>query len=327
MGAGIKGIGIYLPQKVITSSYIEKKLNMSEGWIEKRSGIRERRQILSNQEVSDLGAIASLKAIEDAGLKNEDIGFILVASSSPEMVWPSTASIIQKKLGISDIPCLDIQAVCSNFVYGLEHCCLLVPKYQNILFICAEAITRFLNEDDQGTYPLFGDGAAALVIGNVKEGYGVLSSKLGADGTKADLLYIPAGGSAIPFMDKGSHSIYMDGQEVFKLAIDIPAKITKEILSENSISLDEVKFFIPHQANQRIIDAYKKEMELVDKGKVFSNIEKYGNTSSASIPIAFFELYESGLLENGDLVVTVGFGAGFTWGVNIIRWYLTEEER
>ncbi|OIP22984.1 3-oxoacyl-ACP synthase [bacterium CG_4_10_14_0_2_um_filter_33_32] len=323
LNVGILGIGVYLPDQIVNNSTIEQELKKNFGWIEKRTGIRKRRVIASNQQVSDLAALAAEAALKDANLDKADISLILVATSSPEMPWPSTACLVQDKLGITTgIPCFDIQAVCSGFSYGLDIACKYSKQDGNILFICAEAFTRITNPKDDGTYPLFGDGAGALIIGHVEQGYGILDSQLGADGEKHHLLRIPAGGSAILYGEKKLHFVHMDGREVFKIATDIPFRITQNILDKNSISVTDVKFFVPHQANQRIIDAYAKGLGFFGSNKVFSNIAEYGNTSSASIPIALHELNSHGLLEKGDIIVTVSFGAGFTWGANIIRWNL-----
>lgn len=324
MNTGFLGIGVSLPETILDSFEIEKKLGKEKGWIFRRTGIKQRRIISDDKQVSDLGKEAALRAIKNAGIRKEDIDYILVATSSPEMIWPSTACIIQEKLKLLNVPCVDIQAVCSGFSYGLDLANAKIEKNpeMKILFICTEAFTRMVDKEDQVTYPLFGDGAGAVVLGKVENSYGILRNYLGADGRMTNLLKIPAGGSANPCNRPKSHKVLMEGTEVFKYVLDLLPKITKDALEKCNLSINDIKYFIPHQANQRITSDFEGKMDLKGSEKVFSNIEKYGNTSCASIMIALNELYESGKLKKGDLVVTIGFGAGFTWGINIIRWNL-----
>ncbi len=321
--AGITGLGIALPNRVITNEKIEKIIGVPEGWVlEKKLGIEERRWVSDNEQVSDLGTKAAFAAIENADIRKEEISYIIAATSSPEHIWPSTACLIQQKLELDNIPAVDIQAVCSGFAYGLDMTSQLIHKYPKILFVCTEALSRFLNPKDEKVFPLFGDGAAAVIIENVKEPFGVLGSLLGADGKGSDLLGIGAGGSKLPSSEIKYHTIKMDGRQVYRFAVSKPKEIAEKILSQFNLTKDDIKFFVLHQANERITREFEQKMGLVGTDKVYSNIANLGNTSSASIPLALHELYQNGRLEKEDLVVTIGFGAGLTWGANLICWNL-----
>lgn len=297
----------------------------SDEWIRTRTGIIERRVVSEDENTSDLAVKAAKIAIKDAKISEDDIDLIVVATASPDLIWPSTACIVQGKLGIKNCGAFDISAVCTGFVYGLSVASQFVATgmYKNVLLIGAESISRFVNWEDRNTCILFGDGAGAVVLQETDEEFGILANYLGADGEKTDILKIPAGGSSIPSshdsVEKKLHYIQMNGNEVYKFAITAFVKSIKKVLSLSKFNLDEVDYIIPHQANQRITEAVSVKLKM-DKDKIISNISKYGNTSTASIPLALDETYREGKIKHGDIIITVGFGAGLTWGANLLRW-------
>lgn len=320
--AGIAGIGTYVPEQILTNEDLEALVETSDEWIVTRTGIRERR-IVGDEHTSDLAALAGIKAIADAQLTPEDIDLLVVSTSTPEMIFPSTACLTQPKIGLT-CPAIDLMAACSGFVFGLAVCDSLIVAgaYQTILLVGADALSRYVDYQDRATCVLFGDGAGAAVLTGTQGG-GVLASALFSDGTRSDALKIPAGGSAMPVSESSRddrlHYIKMDGKEVFKFATKAVPEATLAVLAKAGKTLDEVAFVIPHQANQRIIDAAADRLGL-PREKMVSNISLYGNTSTASIPLALEELVREGRLSEGDLVVLVGFGAGLTWGATLVRW-------
>lgn len=273
---------------------------------------------------SDLAVAAARAAIEDAGIDVADVDLIVVATGSPDMLWPSTACLVQARLG-AGCPAFDVSAACSGFVYGLSIVEGLIGsgQYRTVLLIGADALSRFLDWTDRSTCVLFGDGAGAVVVRAVDGPGDLLGSVIRADGKGADILKIPAGGSAMPasaeVVAAGLQFITMNGPEVFKFAVRTTRAVIEEVLGRANVSLDEIKYVLLHQANQRIADAAAEGLGLPSE-RVPSNIDKYGNTSSGSIPLLMDELYRTGKLAAGDLVVTVGFGAGLTWGANVFRW-------
>lgn len=322
--AGIIGMGIGLPRRSMTNSDLEKIVDTSDEWIRTRTGISSRYVIDDDQNVSDLAAAAGSAAISDAGLTGDDIDLILLATGSPELIWPSTACLTQTKMGLKGQPAFDIQAACTGFAYGLSIAekFAVSGAYRNILLIGAEAMTRFVNWQDRSTCVLFGDAAAAAVIAPVETGYGVLASYLGADGAGAGQLLIPAGGSGLTcsrIADSSEQSIVMNGAEIFKFAVRIIPECIENVASLAGIGLGEIDYFIPHQANQRITDSAAQRMDFSGE-QIVSNIDRYGNTGAASIPLALAELKAAGKLKKGDVIVLVAFGAGLTWGANVIRW-------
>jgi len=324
ISVGIVGIGSYVPEKVVTNTDLEKMVETSDEWIRTRTGIIERRIIAADENVSDLALRAAEKALTDAQLEPQEIDLIVVATASPEMIWPSTACLVGQKLGIK-CPAFDISAACTGFVYGLSVAGQFVAsgEYRNVLLIGADALSRFVDWADRNVCILFGDGAGALVLREVEEGYGFLGSYLAADGSGADLLKIPAGGSALPGDEKtiqeGLHYIKMNGNEVFKFAVYAMEDAIHQVLKKCHLKLSEIDYFIPHQANQRIIEAARNRLK-IDQKKIISNIHKYGNTSTASIPLALEEIWREGRLKRGNLVLMIAFGGGLTWGANVLRW-------
>ncbi|MFV9567411.1 beta-ketoacyl-ACP synthase III [Thermoanaerobacter mathranii] len=323
--AGILGTGSYVPEKVLTNSDLEKMVDTSDEWITTRTGIKERRIADPSQAASNLGIEAARKALEDAKIAPSEIDMIIVATVTPDMNFPSTACIIQANLGASNAAAFDISVGCSGFIYGLAIAQQFVETgmYNKILVIGAETLSKITNWKDRNTCVLFGDGAGAAVVGRVESGYGILSTYLGADGTGGKHLYMPAGGSRMPASEetvkKNLHTIFMEGQEVFKFAVKVMDSATIEALNRCGLKPEDIDMLIPHQANTRIIEAARKRLKLSDD-KVYINLDKYGNTSAASVAIALDEAYRKGLIKKGDIILTVAFGAGLTWGSSVIKW-------
>jgi 3-oxoacyl-[acyl-carrier-protein] synthase-3 len=324
--AGILGIGTYVPEKVLTNFDLEKMVDTNDEWIRVRTGISERRIAAEDESTSDLAAKAAKAAIEDAGIDPGEIDLILLATASPDMIFPSTACLTQHKLGIKGCAAFDIQAVCTGFPYALATASQFIETgmYKKVLVIGAETMSRLINWEDRRTCILFGDGAGAFVLGRVEKGYGVVSNFLAADGSGSDMLKVPAGGTARPAshetIDQQLHFVQMNGNEVFKFAVRIIPTTVITALEAAGLKVDDIDYFIPHQANIRIIDSAIKKLG-VPKAKVVVNLSKYANTSSASIPLALNDIYKAKSLKRGDILLFVGFGAGLTWGANVVRWY------
>lgn len=324
-GVGIIGIGFYLPEKVITNADWEKLVDTSDEWIIERTGIRERRMADPDTATSDLATKAAEAALADAGVNAADIDLIIVATATPDMFFPSTACLVQANLRAEKAAAFDLAAGCSGFVYGLVTGAQFIKTglYRRVLVIGAETLLRIMDWTDRNTCVLFGDGAGAAVLGEVPAGCGVLGVHLGAEGAGGDLLKLPAGGSRLPTSEetvaKRLHYVHMNGNEVFKFAVRVMGEAALQALANAGLSKEDVDFFIPHQANIRIIQAAARRLRLPPE-KVFVNVDKYGNTSSASIPIALTEAYHAGKIKNGDNVVLVGFGAGLTWAAAVIKW-------
>lgn len=323
--ARISGLGAYLPEKVVTNFDLAKIVETSDEWIQSRTGIRERRIVEPGTATSDLAAKAALEALNNAGLKPSDIDLIIVATISPDMLFPSTACIVQKKIGAA-CPSFDISAACSGFPYALAIANGLICSgmYRHILVIGAEAISVFINWKDRSTCVLFGDGAGAAVVSkNEGEGHEILATYLGSDGTQADLLKIPAGGSAIPTSENsvksGLHYVQMEGTEVFKAAVRTMCDATEKVVKKAGLKLSDVDCLIPHQANLRIINAIANRLDF-PQDKIFVNLDRYGNMSAASTIVAFYEAVRDGKVKNGSVAVLVAFGSGFTWAATAIRW-------
>lgn len=324
----IAGTGSYLPEKIITNHDIAKTVDTSDEWVYTRSGIKERRIAKSEEAASDMALISAKRAIENAKLKPEDIDLVIVTTVTPDMMFPSTACILQAKLGIrNNIPCFDIEAACSGFVYGVEVASKMMKSgyYKNALVVSSEKLSGILDWQDRNTCVLFGDGSGAVVLSTSEEkDVGILDTVLGADGSDTATLKLPAGGSLMPAsketVENRQHFIQMNGREVFKHAVKIMGEKSFEVIERYGITPNEISLLIPHQANTRIIESVAKRLKL-PMGKVFVNIEKYGNTSSASIPIALDEALKAGKIKTGDYILFVAFGAGLTWGATLVKWH------
>jgi len=323
--AGILGIGSYLPGKILTNFDMEKMFDTSDEWIKTRTGIKERRFANDDKVTSDLAAKAAFNALEDAHLKPEDINLIIVGTNSPDkLFYPATACIVQDKIGASNAAAFDLQAGCTGWVYASTVAAQFVQSgmYKNVLSIGAEVITRMMDKEDRYTYVLFGDGAGAVVIGNVDRG-GFLGFELFADGSLAEHLEIKAGGTAMPFnqevLDKKLYYTKMNGREVFKFSVREIGRVSDIVLKKAGLTIDDIDWFIPHQANLRIIEAGIARLG-IPMDKVVVTIDKFGNSSAASIPVSLDEIYREGKVKKGDKILMVSFGAGMTSGGIILEW-------
>lgn len=329
--AGILATGRYLPEKVLTNADLEKMVETSDEWIVSRTGIKERRISRPDETSSDMAAAAARQALEKAGIAAEQVDLIIVATVTPDMFFPSTACIIQEKLGAKRAAAFDLSAACSGFLYGASVAAQFVSSgtYRYALVIGVESLSKIVDWSDRSTCVLFGDGAGAAVIGPVEEGNGFLSFELGADGGGAELLKLEAGGSRIPVpkVKPGSpeNYIHMAGGEVFKFAVRAMNTASDQALLKAGITKDDVDFLVPHQANLRIIDSAVKRLGL-PYDKVVVNLNRYGNMSSASIPVALDEAVSEGRIKDGDTLVLVGFGGGLTWGASVIKWSTKEKK-
>lgn len=323
--SGIIATGSYVPEQVITNQDLEKIVDTTSEWIVARTGIRERRIADVNQATSDLSTIAARRALENAGLKAQELDLIIVATITPDMSFPSTACIVQNNIGAVKAAAFDLEAACSGFLYALNVANQFIATgfYKNILVIGAECLSRITNWKDRGTCILFGDGAGAAVVSRVEDGYGILSQCLGADGSGGNSLNMKAGGSRLPAsmetVEKELHYVYMDGSEVFKFAVRIMTSAAEQAIQSAGIKKEDVDFLVPHQANIRIIDGAAKRLN-VSMDKIYVNLDKYGNMSAASIPVALDEAVRLGKIKKGDHVCLVGFGGGLTWASNIMKW-------
>lgn len=323
--AGIVGMGTQLPEGKMTNEDIAKIVDTSDDWIQARTGIRERRRASTDEAASDLGTIAALKALENAGVTAEEIDLIVVATITPDMIFPATACIIQENIKAVNAAAFDLSAACSGFLYGLSIANQYVASgtYDTVLVVATEVLTKYLDWEDRGTCILFGDGAGAAVVRPVEEGKGFLSFDLGAQGSGADLLKLPAGGSRRPAsmetVKNKEHYLKMSGNEVFKFAVKVMGEASVRALNKAGLEKEDIDFLVPHQANNRIIDSALKRLGLA-KEKVYINLDKYGNMSGASIPVALDEAVEKGYIKENDTVVLTGFGAGLTWGSCVMKW-------
>ena len=322
---GIIGIGSYVPEKVITNADLEKTIDTSDSWIVERTGIRERRVVAEGQATSDLATIAAERALADAGVSAEELDLIIVATVTPDMVFPSVACLVQNNLKAVNAAAFDLTAVCSGFMYALVTGTTFIQTgmYKKILIIGAEALSTITDWTDRNTAILFGDGAGAAVLAEVPEGFGVLGVHLGAEGAGGDLLKMPAGGSRLPAsadtVAQRLHYTRMDGNEVFKFAVKVMGEAVKQALEMANLTSDDITYLVPHQANIRIIQSAAKRVGM-PMDKVVVNVDKYGNTSAASIPIALDEAVKTGKIKKGDTIAMVGFGGGLTWAASIVKW-------
>lgn len=323
--AGILGTGHSYPEGILTNADLEKLVDTTDEWIKTRTGISQRRKAAAGEYTSQFAVEASREAIERAGIDPGEIDLILCATVTPDQILPSTACLIQAQLGANKAAAMDIVAACSGFLYGLTIANPMIRSGQikYALVIGAELLTRYVDYTDRSTCVLFGDGAGAAILGPVEAGRGILSARIRSDGRYESQLYAPGGGTKGGFtaetIARGDHFFKMKGNEVFKVAVRSMADISREVLCEAGLKTEDVDLFIPHQANQRITDAVANALN-VDQAKVFSNIARHGNTSSASIPIGLDECVENGLLHKDDVILMASFGGGFTWGAVAMRW-------
>ena len=323
---GIIGIGSFVPEKILTNKDLEKIVDTNDEWISERTGIKVRHIVAEGENTSDIAAKAAERALQDAGLTADDIDLIVVATATPDMLFPATACLVQNKLKAGKAAAYDLAAGCSGFMYAIVTASQFIKTglYKHVLVIGAESLSRILDWTDRNTCVLFGDGAGAVVLGEVPEGYGILGSNLGADGSGGDLLCLPAGGTSRPATEatvrERLHFVHMAGNEVFKFAVKVMGEAALNALEHAKIDTSEVDWLIPHQANIRIIQSAAKRLKMPME-KVIVNVDKYGNTSSASIPIALEEAIHDGRIKSGQVIAMVGFGAGLTWASAVMRWY------
>ncbi|MCL2390656.1 MAG: ketoacyl-ACP synthase III [Endomicrobia bacterium] len=323
-GVKVLGTGSYFPKKVLTNTDLEKIVETSDEWISTRTGIKERHVSEKNELTSDIACEASKEALKTAGISPEQIDLILVATVTPDMLFPSTACFLQNKLGAYNAAAFDLSAACSGFIYAIGVAKAFIESgiYKTVLLVGAEELSKFTDWSDRNTCVLFGDGAGAMVLAASQENNDILSVFMGSDGLHSDLLYLSAGASANPAsaetVEKKMHYIRMEGKEVFKTAVPKMVLAAQKALEIANKIIDDIKLFIPHQANMRIIEAVAKRLE-VSMDKVFVNIHKTGNISSATTITALDEAIKTGKIQKGDLAELVAFGAGFTWGAAVIR--------
>ncbi|RNB54719.1 ketoacyl-ACP synthase III [Brevibacillus gelatini] len=328
---GILATGSYTPERVLSNFDLEKMVETTDEWIVSRTGIRERRICSPEQASSDLAYEAAKKALERANISAEQLDMIIVATVTPDMMFPSTACILQEKLGAKRAAALDVSAACTGFLYGITTAAQFIANglYKYVLVVGVETLSKITNYKDRNTCVLFGDGAGAAVIGEVREGFGFQSFELGADGAGGELLCLPAGGSRIPAssetVEKNLHYLSMAGSEVFKFAVRVMNSATEAVLSKAGVDRENIDLLVPHQANKRIIDSAVQRFGL-SEDKVVINLDRYGNMSSASIPVALDEAIAAGRVKEGDNVILVGFGGGLTWGATLLKWSTTPAE-
>jgi 3-oxoacyl-[acyl-carrier-protein] synthase-3 len=321
----ITGVGAYVPEKVLTNADLEKLVDTSDEWITTRTGIKERHMAAKDEFTSDMAAKAAQRAMKMAGVTASQVDLIIVATITPDMPFPATACFVQQKIGAKHAAAFDLEAACSGFIYGLEigQQFIMSRTYDTVLVIGAEKLSAITDWTDRNTCVLFGDGAGAAVLQNRENSHGLLTAVMGADGGKANLLFMPAGGSRCPAskdsVDARMHFLRMEGKETFKNAVQAMCSAAQEVLRRCELDITRIKCVIPHQANRRIIDAVGDRLGATPE-QMFINVNRYGNTSAASVAIALDEAVTSGKIQRGDLILLVVFGAGLTWGAAVIEW-------
>ena len=325
MRAKITATARYLPERILTNFDLEKMVDTNDEWIRSRTGIETRHLVKEGEATSDMGTQIALQLLEKSGKGPEEIDLILVATSTPDYLVCSTAALTQDKIGAKNAWGFDIAAACSGFIFAMETASKFIEsgRYKNAIVIGADTMSSIIDYTDRDTCVIFGDGGGGVLLESSDDDVGILASILYIDGSGSRYLNVPAGGSAHPTskdtVDKRMHFVHQDGKPIFKFAVKNMADVSKQILDQNKLTGNDLKLFIPHQANRRIIDAAAKRCGL-SEDKVFINIHKYGNTTAGTIPIALNEAAESGRLEHGDLLLLAAFGGGFTWGSMLIRW-------
>jgi len=325
LAISIRGTGRAVPDRVLSNADLERTLDTTDEWIVTRTGIRERRIVADGQSTLTLALEASEKALQDAGMRASDLDLILLATISPEYPFPATACFLQDKLGASNVPAYDISAACSGFVYGLINAAHFVHQgtYRNVLVVGAECMSRFTDYQDRGTCILFGDGAGAAIIGPAEQnGQGIYHCQLGADGSGAEMICCPGGGAREPAsqrtVDQRMHFLKMRGREVYKFAVTKMQEVIEQAMASQNLGPDDIAMVIPHQSNLRIIESATQKLRFPPE-KVYINIDRYGNTSGASVPVALDEVLRDGKVKRGQWLLLVAFGAGLTWASALIK--------
>lgn len=323
--AHIAGAGAYLPERIQPNAEFESFLDTNDAWIRERTGIRSRHMAAAHENTSDLALKASQKALKHAGMRAENMDMIIMATTTPDYTMPSTACLLQHKLGARNAACFDIQAVCAGFVYALSVAVSFIQSgsAKNVLVVGAEILTRILNYHDRGTCILFGDGAGAVVLRASRKKGGVLSCCLGADGSGWNKIFVPAGGTAEPASEESvrnqKHTMTMKGKEVFEFAVRIIPDIVTKSCRLAGVGVDDLSWFVPHQANHRIIQSAARRLNMSEE-KILGNIHETGNTSAASIPLVLSENAHRKKIKSGDLICLASFGAGLTYGASVVQW-------
>ena len=321
----IIGTGSYVPEKILTNEDLSRIVDTSDEWITTRTGIKERRMAAKGEDTSDMATKAALKAIEQAKISAKEIDLILVATATPDMLFPATACFVQKKIGATDAACLDISAACAGFLFGVEIAQQFITShtYDIVLVIGADKLTSITNWTDRNTCVLFGDGAGAAILKHRGGSHGVISTYIGSDGRYSDILFMPGGGSRCPItrdnVDLNLATIHMTGKEVYKQAVTAMLSAAKKALAEAGLTINDIACIIPHQANLRIIEAIADRLG-APLEKFMVNLDRYGNTSAAAVAIALDEANRSGRIKPGDYVLMVVFGGGLTWAGSVIEW-------
>lgn len=324
-GVAIIGTGAYLPERVLSNQDLERTVDTTDEWIRTRTGIGERHIAAETEAPSDMAAVAARRAIETAGVGVEEIDLIIVGTCTPDMIFPNTACFVQKALGARNAFCFDIEAACSGFLYAVETARNFIVSggVNTALIIGAEKLSSFLDWEDRTTCVLFGDAAGAAVLRAVEGRRGILSSEMGSDGELADLLKVPAGGSRFPAshhtVDRGDHFIKMTGKKVFVHAVRCMCEAGKRALAKAGLTVEDIDWVVPHQANMRIIRAISDRLG-VPMERFCNNLERVGNTSAASVPLALDEAVRDGRVKEGDVILSIAFGSGFTWGAMVLEW-------
>jgi 3-oxoacyl-[acyl-carrier-protein] synthase-3 len=321
----IIGTGSYVPDKILTNEDLSRMVNTTDEWITTRTGIKERRIAAKDEHTSDMAAKAALKALEQAKISPKEIDLLLVATATPDMLFPATACFVQKKIGATKAACLDISAACAGFIFGIEIAQQFITShtYDTVLVIGAEKLTSITNWTDRNTCVLFGDGAGAAVLRHRGSAHGVISTHIGSDGQYSDILFMPGGGSRCPItrdnVDLNLATIHMTGKEVYKQAVIAMISAAQKALQDAGLSIEDISCVIPHQANLRIIEAIADRLG-IPLEKFYVNLDKYGNTSAAAVAMALDEANRTGRIKAGDYVLMVVFGGGLTWASTVIEW-------
>src|SRR6201988_2245061 len=321
----IIGTGSYVPEKVLTNEDLSLMVDTSDEWIITRTGIKERRIAAKDENTSDMAAKAALNAIEQAKISAKEIDLILVATATPDMLFPATACFVQKKIGATNAACLDISAACAGFLFGLEIAQQFITSHTHdtVLVIGADKLTSITNWTDRNTCVLFGDGAGAAILRHRGSPHGVISTHIGSDGRYTDILFMPGGGSRCPItrdnVDMNLATIHMTGKEVYKQAVTAMVNASRKVLADAGLSADDIACVIPHQANLRIIEAIADRLK-IPLDRFYVNLDRYGNTSAAAVAIALDEANRTGRIKKGDYVLMVVFGGGLTWASTIVEW-------
>src|SRR2546421_7375057 len=321
----IVGTGSYVPDKRLTNADLTRIVDTSDEWITTRTGIKERRIAAKDEQTSDMAARAALKALEQAEVAPKDVDLIVVATATPDMLFPATACFVQKKIGAKNAACLDISAACAGFLFGIEIGQQFITSHthETVLVIGAEKLSSITNWTDRNTCVLFGDGAGAAILRHRGGTHGVISTHIGSDGQFADILFMPGGGCRMPITaenaDQNLRTIHMTGKDVYKQAVIAMLKASKKALEQAGLTIDDIACVIPHQANARIIEAIADRLKIPIE-KFFVNLDRYGNTSAAAVAIALDEANRTGRIKAGDYVLLVVFGGGLTWASTVIEW-------